>query len=778
MLQLKRFFKTIIKYKTSTYLTLLSLVVSFVGIIILALYVSFERSFDQFNKNGKNIYRLESLQYGSALPATLTSLIVEQIPELKNIVTLKNWRLEVSTKEQRNGNINFLADAFFADSSFFDIFSFPLISGNKSSALVEPYSVVVTRLFANKIFGTDDVLGRSVVIMNEDYRITGVMEDLPKNSSIQGDCFVSLSTLRSRNMFGINEWEEWSFVHFLQLNPNANSVEVAHKIEQIPKVTEVIQDMKARYPGKDFILLRPLYDIHYVSDWYSDSVNPLVLNVLTLLAIILAIMGGVNFINFSTSQAPLRTKSFAILRVLGGSRFSARTQVIIESVLLSVVAMGISLIFYSVSYPTIETIFNINGLSISGRYVFIVYFFLLAIVFGVVVGIYPAYYITSTTIVQAVKGRVRFEGKAKSFRNILITIQFVFTIALLAAAITINKQLAFWRNFDLGINKQNVVYVRLNDKLKDKYNEIADELMKNPSIVDYTYSSFIPGAVGMGWGREVDGQYIQLKSWPVDDKFIDFFNVKILEGRKFQKNSQADINTFIINKKAAEKFGWNHPLEKSISGFDFQGKVIGVADNIKFASLKDEVEPMLFWFTNTRNYVLMLRINPGNFTQLEKFIKSTINRFDPQIQVEVKFLDDYLNTLYDKEQRVGYFIEAIGLWCMVLAITGLLGLVIFICRDRIKEIGVRKVNGATTGEVIFLINRSFLIWVLIAFVIAVPVTYYAMEKWLESFAYRTSLTWWIFALSGMIALMVELVTVSWLSWRAASSNPVEALRYE
>jgi putative ABC transport system permease protein len=404
--------------------------------------------------------------------------------------------------------------------------------------------------------------------------------------------------------------------------------------------------------------------------------------------------------------------------------------------------------------------------------------FLFSLIFGFIVGWYPARYITSSPVVQSVKGSVHFAGKANLFRNILITVQFIFTIALLAAAITINKQLTYWHNFDIGINKEQVVYVKLSSEQSKSAQPIADELMKNTSITDYTYSSFIPGEVGMGWGREVDGQYIQLKCWPVDDRFIDFFGIKILEGRKFEKDSKADINNYVINKKAVEEFGWSNPLERKIGGFDFVGNILGIAENINFASLKDEVEPMIFWLTNTRNNVIMLRIAPGNYTQTAQYIKDVIGKFDSKNEPEVKFLDDFLNTLYEKEERVSYFIMFVTFWCMLLAITGLIGLVIFICRDRIKEIGIRKVNGAKVIEIVSMINRNFLIWLFIAFIIATPIAYYAMNQWLQSFAYKTPLSWWVFGLAGLATLIIELIGVSLLSWRAARSNPVETLRYE
>jgi putative ABC transport system permease protein len=515
-----------------------------------------------------------------------------------------------------------------------------------------------------------------------------------------------------------------------------------------------------------------------VNDGRFAYVNPVILNVLALLTLVLMIMGAVNFINFATSQAPLRAKALSVLQVLGGKRLSSMAQIVAESVILSVAALILSLILYWISYSFIETMFDISGLSMVNRPWFMLWFVLFAIGFGILAGLYPARYITSSPLAQSVKGQIRFSGKGKYFRNSLITIQFIFTIALLASAFVIEKQLNFWQNFDLGINKEHVVYMNTTNVLRDHYQALADELMKNENIADYTYSQFIPGNVGMGWGREVDGQYIQLMCWPVDDRFLDFFGIKIADGRGFSKGSQADINTFILNKKAVEKFGWNNPLERQMNGFDFTGQIVGVAENINFASLKEEVGPMQFWRTDTRKNNLILRLKPGNYTQTMAFIQNTAHKFDPKNQFEVKFLDDALNKLYDKEKRMAHFIEFVALWCMLLAVTGLLGLIIFICRDRIKEIGIRKVNGATIAEVVSMLNRDIVQWVFIAFVLATPIAWYAMNKWLESFAYKTSLSWWIFALAGLLALGIALLTVSWQSWKAATRNPVEALRYE
>ena len=778
MLQFKRIMKSILRYKTSSGLTMLSLIISFLGVLILTLYVSYEKSFDRFHQNKDQVYRLSTKSYGAAVPSVMTELIQQNIPEVEAITPFVFGYSKIATSARSENNSNFGAAILLANGSFFEMFTFPLKQGNQATALTEPNTVVISETYSHKLFSSGNPLGEAVFIDGERYKVSGVMKDFPKNSSFHADCIASLSTYLKDGRNGIKDWSEWSNSIFVKLHKGSNPEQVAAKIEQMPAIAEHFKYMKAQFANQPYVQLFPLDKIHFIPEGNFMTTNPLILNVLILLTIILAVMGAVNFINFSTSQAPVRSKALSILQVLGGKRFSSMLQIVTESVILSIVALIVSVGIHRLCYSTIESFFGISGLSFSGRYIFLLWFLLFAIGFGILAGLYPARYITSSPISQSVKGNSHFSGKGKIFRNTLITIQFVFTIALIASAFVIEKQLNFWRNFDIGIDKEHVVYLNTTPELQNHYQAFADELTKNQSITDYTYSQFIPGGVWMGWGREVDGQQIQLKSWPVDDKFLDFFGIKIAEGRKFAKGSKADVNTFILNKKAVEQFGWKNPLERKIGGFNFSGQVIGITENFNFSSLKDKIEPMLLWLTDTRKSNLLLRIKPGNYTETIDFIRYTARKFDGVNPIEVKFLDDTLNQLYEKEEKMGRFIEFVAIWCMLLAVTGLLGLIIFICRDRIKEIGIRKVNGATINEVISMLNADIIKWVAIAFIVSTPIAWIAMNKWLESFAYKTELSWWIFALAGLIALAIALITVSWQSWKAATRNPVEALRYE
>ena len=771
---MKQLFKTIFKYRLSSILTLVSLVVAFLGIIVLTLYVSYERSFDGFHKNKNDIY-LMSFKYdmGSSLPVPMEELIRHEVPEIERSVVMREWWNNEFYRTDQTPRDAIRKKAMHASADFFTMFDFPLITGDAKTVLSVPNSVVLSETMAQNIFGTADVVGKQLLASGSELTVSGVMKDMPKNTSFNCEAVVPLVIEENQ------DWSEWSFSIFFQLKKGADKAVVEKKIAGIERISEILTRIAESFSSEAVAVdLMPLSKIHYGSRSYMFAfINKTVLNVLSVLILVLLVMGAVNFINFSTSQAPLRAKSLSVQQILGATKGSARLQIIGEAVILSLTALGLSFIIHSLIFQRLENLFQITGLSFKGRELLYAGFVLFAILFGAIAAFYPSRYITSPPISQAVKGKMLFSGKGKNFRNVLITVQFVFTIALIAASLTIEKQLHFWNNFDIGIDKENVLYLQTSNVLRNSHQAFADELMKNTEIKNYCYSQFLPGRVGMGWGRKVDGKQIQMQAWPIDDRFIDFFGIEMQEGRAFRQG-KADVDNFILNEKAVQQFGWEKPLEKRFEGLGAEGEVTGVCKNFNFASLKGEITPMVFWRTDDRKFNILIKTRGGNFTQIRKYIEETARRFDPEGTFEVHFLDEALEQLYNKETRMARFIEFVSLWTILLALTGLLGLIVFISRDKVKEIGIRKVNGASVFEVVRMLNKNVLVWLGIAFIIATPIAYYAMSRWLENFAYKTTLSWWIFAVAGLVSLFVALLTVSWQSLRAASRNPVEALKYE
>lgn len=774
MRTIRQLFKTILRYRLSSALTLVSLVVAFLGIIVLSLYVSYERSFDNFHKNKKDIYLMSfNHDMGSSIPIPMVELIRNEVPEIERSVVMRPWWNDELYRIDQTAKDAILADAMNVSSDFFTMFDFPLVAGDANTVLSDPSSIVLSETMAKNIFGTTDVVGKQLKASGMDLTVSGVMKDMPKNTSFKQDAFVSLITQDN------TDWSEWSFSVFFQLKKGIDHTVVEQKIAHIERIAGILEEIEAGFQEESAeVKFVPLTQLHYGARTYMfDSVNKTILDVLSVLIAVLLIMGAVNFINFSTSQAPLRAKSLSVQQILGEAKWKARLQIIGEAVVLSLAALGIAFFIHGLIFQRLENLFQITGLSFQNRKMYYAGFVLFAVLFGFIAAFYPSRYITSAPISQAVKGKMFFSGKGKSFRSVLITIQFVFTIGLIAASLTIEKQLRFWNNYDIGIDKENVLYLQTSAALQKSYQAFADELMKNTNITNYTYTQSLPGRVGMGWGRNVDGQRVQMQAWPIDDRFIDFFGIQITNGRAFQQG-EADINNFILNEKAVQQFGWEKPLEKKFPGLETEGNVIGVTKNFNFESLKGEIRPMVFWRTEARKNNILIKTQGGNFTQIRKYIEDTAKKFDSESTFHARFLNDSLEQLYSKETRMARFIEFVSLWTILLALTGLLGLIVFISRDKIKEIGIRKVNGATIFEVVRMLNKNVLVWLGIAFVIATPLAYYAMNRWLENFTYKTELSWWVFALAGLTSLLVALLTVSWQSWHAASRNPVEALRNE
>ncbi len=779
MFKLKSIYKSIVKYPTSLVLNILSLVIAFTGIITLMLYISYENSFDTFNKNYHRIYKIEIGNPGSTVPAVISPIIRKNVPEIENITPLLFTNSTLTTAKLKARKIIFYASGMYANNNVFNIFTFPFVLGNKKHALSNVNTVVLTKSMARKLFGEKNPVGKEVLIHDKNFTVTGVIQDIPENSSFRVKYISSFKTLTQKPGDAANTWEEWSYRVFCKVNKQADIRNVTEKLNAIEEINKHINpDTDNSKEHREALFLKPLSGLHFSTDNNFSIINKKVLYVLGILALVLAIMGAVNFINLTTSQAFQKAKIFSIKRVFGANRTMVMMQVILEAILISLFALGLSFLLHRLLFPYLENILAVKGFGFDHRLQWYFYFVLMAVIFGIVAGIYPAYYISSPDLSQSVKGAQNFTGKGKLIRNGLLVLQFVLAIALIITSIGIGKQIRYWHNFNIGIQKENIIYLRTTKNIRQHDKAFAKELIKNQDISQFTYSGSIPGYVGMGWGRVVDGQQISLRVWPVDKNFLDFFGLKIVKGHPFSKTTGADNNTFILNQKAVEQFGWKNPLEKTFPGFNFNGKVIGVVKNFNFSSLKERIKPMMFWLTNDRKYYLFLKIEPGNYTQTIAYIKKIWEQFEPVQNFNFTFLDSSLNALYAKEDRISYFVEFVALWSILLSLTGLLGLVLFTARDRTKEIGIRKVNGASVLEIVKMLNREFLKWVAVAFVIAIPIAYYAMYRWLETFAYKTKLSWWIFALAGIIVLAVALLTVSWHTFRVARKNPVEALRYE
>lgn len=771
MIKLKSLYKSIIKYPVSSGLNILSLIIAFSGIMTLILYVTYENSFDKYNKNFHSIYKIEIQKEGFGLPALMSGVIKKNIPEIEDITPFSFQNHSISIPESPNKNYG--VDILFAKNSVFNIFTFPFTMGQKNQALTRPNTIVLTKKTADKLFGKVNPIGKKILLAKQSYTVTGVMENIPKTSSFTADGIASFKTLTQNPNAAANQWSEWSYSIFCKLSSNSNYKEVSQKINHIPEI------VKQFAPHKPVLELKPMAKVHFSQGNYNyRTVSKTVLNILTLLAVILALMGIINFVNLSVSQATEKAKVFSVMRVLGAGRKVAIARIISESILISLIALVFAFFVHALIYHPIEEFFNIQGLGFSNRTGWYLYFAGMVIIYGIVAGLYPAFFISSSRLLHHTKGNSQALKKGQSVRNTLVVLQFIFSITLLIVSFGIAKQIHYWKTYNTGLKTKNVIYIPTTKRIRNHYKTFAREIMADSNVVQYSYSQSIPGSVGMAWGREINGQQVTLTAWPVDENFLHFFGIKIVKGRAFSQTPGADENKFIVNQKTVSQYGWKNPTKKTMQGFGFSGQIIGVVKNFNFSSLENSIQPMVFWLTNTRKYVLFLKLKPGNYTEALAHIKQVWERFEPVHGIYYRFLDNFLGSLYHKDERIARFINFVSLWTILLSLTGLLGIVLFTIRKKTKEIGIRKVNGATVSQIVIMLVKEFVKWVALAFIVAVPVAYYALNRWVENFAYKTPLSWWIFALAGIAVLIIAMATVSWQTFVAARKNPVESLRYE
>jgi putative ABC transport system permease protein len=622
---------------------------------------------------------------------------------------------------------------------------------------------------AKKLFGNEDPVGKNLLAnFKTPYTIDAVFEDLPINASFRYDAYCSYPTSD-----WVNEWSEYSFMHIFKANPNTNFDDIAHKISDIPRIKEIFTEYTDYEMSFRFL---PIADLHFTKN--IGRGNKTFANTLVGVAVLVLLMAFINFINFGVANAPRKVRSINMRRVVGESKARLLLFMGLESMFLMLLAFVLAL---GMCYLTLAFYPDILGYSL----LLLTYSRLLALclvlflILGALFSVYPSLLVVSVKPAMALKGLITFSAKHSYSGKILTVIQYAVSILLIIGVLFLEKQISFLKNYDLGFQKENILVVSTTNRILEQENAFAAEIMKNPNITDYAYSQFVPGGVGMGWGRQIDGKQVSFKCWPVDERYLNFMGFEIVDGRNFSVNIEADENNFIFNQKALQQFGWSEGyLGKNIPGFDFTGKLIGVVKDMKYASLHEEVQPMAFWLTKTRHNSLSLKISNENVKETIQHIKDVYDRFEIKYPINYFFLDERLNAQYKAEEKQAELIALFCLISIIISIIGALGLIIFMCEYRVKEIGVRKINGATVFEIVAMLNQSFVKWVALAFVFAVPAAYFMVDKWLQGFAHRTDLSWWVFLLAGITALFVALSTVSWISWRAARRNPVEALRYE
>ena len=786
---LKDYLKTALRNlgrnKFHSAINIFGLTVGFTAAILIFLYLYGEFTYDDFHINKSELYRVSIKRFregkldgeGPQFTPPLGPAMVKDIPEVKNFARISSERVGylVYNKEPLK-----VEDMHHADPSLFDIFSFSLVQGDAKTALSQPYTIVLTEQIVKKLFGNDPAVGKTIRIDNkQDYIVTGVAKDPPFNSTIHFNALISFASLyKEPNLF--LDWDGGNqYITFVLLNKNADAKAVDAKLPALLWVP--INEKYAKAGAKLEAYLQPLTRLHLYYEENSASLRSN-LSTFTIVAAFILLIACINFINLTTARASKRAREVGVRKVLGAGRKKLVGQFLTESLVLTLIAFIISVFLVLLSAPLYEQVFG-KSFAISGavNFTMITLAVLLFFLVGIGVGVYPAFYLSRFNAIKTLKGILTKEGKP-FLRNILVITQFTISIVLIASTLVIYQQQQYFKNKKLGFTKDNILVLPLTgEEAKTNSGLLKLQLMELAEVKSISASSDIPhrGFTTNGYKPEGVENFMQIHVVDADEDFLNTYNIPLLSGRNFSSGRPLDKDGYLINETLANMLGWKDAVSKKIQR-NGNHEVIGVVKDFHFARLHDKIEPLLITnkpWQDKFNY-LAIHYNSANVSQLLAAIKSRWQKTVSGTPFDYWFLNDSYNQLYKSEQQFQQAFLYSAFLAIILAVLGILGLITFSIEQRTKEIGIRKVLGASSLNVAALLSRDFLKLVVLANIIALPLAWYFMNKWLQDFANRIQLSWWVFLLAGLLAFLIALLTVGLKAVKAALLNPVKNLRTE
>jgi putative ABC transport system permease protein len=639
----------------------------------------------------------------------------------------------------------------------------------------------MTESLAKKYFGDEEPMGKTLYHyagLDQPVQVTGIIKDIPDNSSLYFDYLGSFDVCR--------KWKEpdsWTssqdFKIFVLLNESIDFQEADQILSKFSE--ENFADYNIRF------FLQPLTKMHLYSNFKFDVGHGSIQHVMifALIAIIILLIASINYMNLSTAKYSRRLKDIGSRKVAGASRIQIIMQFLNESILYCFIAFPLSLILVELFLPSFRILTEKNLLIDYFDINFLIYSFFFILIVGVLSGSYPAFLLSSFKPVTIFKGITASGAKKLDYRKLMVTIQFAFTVIAIIGTLVVSSQLKFLEGKDLGYQKENLIYLRTPNYFAHKYESIKADLLKNSSIKSATVSNDLPIYVNLNTGAEwegkpADAKYIGFQTIAVDEDFLTTYQMELAQGRFYSKDFPADIdNAFVINEAAVRAMGLEEPLGKRLKAWGKDGKIIGVLKDFNFKSLHEGIEPLILHLGRKYSYrYLSLRIESRNVSGTIQYVENIWKSHSPQSVYEIHFFDEKLDALYTSDKRLGEIFTYFAFLAIFISCLGLIGLVSYSVDQKTKEIGIRKVLGASVPAIVSMLTKDYMKWIVVANIIAWPVAWYFMQQWLENFAYRTDIGFWIFVVAGISVLGMALITVSWQAIRAALSNPVDSLRYE
>jgi len=787
--------RNIISQKGYSFINIFGLAIGIACCILILIYVQYELSFDKYHKKSDRIYRIvirgqmSGTTINSAMtPARWAPLLRNDYPEIESFVRfrppLSRWLLTYKDKK-------FYEKGFiFADSTVFKVFDFELLRGNPSAALSKPYTVVLTEAMAQKYFGNEDPIGKMLLLDNTyNLEVTGIIEEVPSNSHFTFDFLASFETLFKEPIYGgINGIMNPMIYTYLLFRDGASPGEFENKLSGFTE--KYLGNFLRQVSAELNLIPQPLTDIHLHSHYDAEiETNNDTQTILILLSIasFILIIASINFMNLATARFANRAREVGMRKVSGAHRSQLVYQFLGESLITTVIALIVALFLVKVNLPHFN---NLSGMNLSFLFILkpsiITGILFITLFIGLVVGSYPAFYLASFKSADILKGTLKASTKNAFLRKILVTVQFTVSIFMIIGTGIIYNQLEYIRNKPLGFNKEGVVVMPLPDiAVRERMEALKTELLKDPAVVNVCASSSVPGSLTgfanvVPEGRTSDDA-ILVSSFRVTEGFFETLEIEVLQGRSFSKEFPSDVNqSVMLNETAAERIGWENPIGKRIEGFgpNYKPKVIGVVEDFHFKSLHQPIEPLIITMIGGDLLFASVKIKTDDTPTAINGIKNAWMKVNSDHVFEYSFLDEDYDSLYQAENRLVQIFGYFSALAIFIACLGLFGIASFTAEKRSKEIGIRKVLGASVLGINFLLSKEFLKLVLLANILSWPAAYFIMKRWLQNFAYNIDITVWMFIFAGLGAFVIALITVSFQTIKAANANPVDTIKYE
>jgi putative ABC transport system permease protein len=785
-------FRNLLKYKGYSFINIAGLAIGLASCMTIGLFIWDELSYDKFHTNGKSIYRAVERQnqagelYDIAYtPGPLAPGLKADYPEVQEATRIRHRGLRILQHKETTIEIEKTA---VTDNAFFKMFDFKLERGNVKTILLQPKEVVITENTAEKLFGSnwrqsDKILGEALIMNNEDtLTLAGVVQNTPVNSHIQFDALVSVKTYEG--IARSYRWGNNDYYTYLQLKPEADVAALEKKI---------VNYIKDKEPNSSATLLfQPFHDIYLHSNFAfnTDSGNKtskiIYIKIFSVVGLIILLIALFNFINLATARAMQRAREVGVRKAIGAMRKQLVFQFLGESVLMSFIAVFFAIFLLVAFLPLMN---NLSAKAIAIPFTN-PYFYLiiigLTLLISLLAGSYPAFYLSGFQPVKVLKGVFKI-GSGQAFRRSLVVSQFVFSIILIIGTIVIYKQLNYMQNKSLGFDKSQLLVVRMKNNLYQNSANMKADLQKQSSVTSVALSStnlidVNNSTHAIKWEGQAEKDQFLMTLGNIDADFLPSAGIKLITGRNFNASIVSDTSSaYIVNVSATKRMGWTpeQAIGKTFELWETKGKIIGVVQDFHFHPLTTAIEPFLFRYWPNEFYSRMLvKTNPGQVHEAIAAIEKFYKQYEKQTAPQYEFLDQALDNQYRAEQRTGTIVLYFSVLAIFVSCLGLFGLATFSAEQRTKEIGIRKVLGASVMSITTLLSKDFIRLVLVANSIAFPIAFYAMNSWLKDFSYRISIEWWVFVVAGLLAIVIALLTVSYQAIKAALMNPVKTLKTE